>query len=347
MKRTRSGNETLVGRPYHPPGLGVGDPMPRITLPLHSGVLFDSWDAAVSGFTRVYWLGTQPCGEGIARMAARLARCEAKLCFVARQPPDGLGTDAACIVDRDGELARAFGAQGTLAIVVDTAGRVAALVPSPSADDVAAIVEQLHDATEPVVVRNAAPIILLNRVLEAELCRSLIEYWSVRDKVASIVGSDDGNVVDTQTKRRLDTNLDDPALFARVRDSLVRRVAPAITQASHIHTSVIEAPRIGCYDVASGGWFRRHRDNTSRMTAHRQFAVSINLNPGDEYEGGELRFPEFGRQLYRPAVGCAVVFSAALLHEVNPVTRGRRFGLFTFLSSGGSAAGYGPRGMAR
>lgn len=347
MKQTRSRNDPLVGRPYRPPGIGVGDPMPRITLPLQSGILFDSWDAAASGFTRIYWLGSQPCGEESARVAARLAKCEAMLCFVARQPLDGLNADVSCLVDREGELARAFGAQGELAIVVDAAGRVAALVPSPSPDDVAAIVEQLYSATEPVVVRNAAPIILLSRVLDAELCRCLIEYWSVRGKVASIVGSDDGNVVDTQTKRRLDTNLDDPALFTRVRDALVRRVAPAIAQASHIHTSVIEAPRIGCYDAASGGWFRRHRDNTSRMTAHRQFAVSINLNPGDEYEGGELRFPEFGRQLYRPAVGCAVVFSAALLHEVHPVTRGRRFGLFTFLSSGGSAAGYGPRGMVR
>ena len=44
-----------------------------------------------------------------------------------------------------------------------------------------------------------------------------------------------------------------------------------------------------------------------------------------------MRFPEFDRQLYRPPAGGAVVFSCGLLHEVVPVTRGRRFGLFTFL----------------
>jgi predicted 2-oxoglutarate/Fe(II)-dependent dioxygenase YbiX len=337
----------MVERVHRTPGLGIGDPMPRITLPLASGALFDSWDAAVSGFARIYWVGAPPDERQIAAMVARLARCEATLCVVAPRPMDGLGTDAPCIVDRDGEFARAFGAQGTLAIVVDAAGRVAALRPSPVPDEVVAIVEQLDGTTERVVVRACAPVILLPRVLEADLCSRLIEYWSARDKVASIVGSDGGNVVETETKRRLDTNLDDPVLFTRVRDALVRRVAPIITQTSHVHTSVIEAPRIGCYDAACGGWFRRHRDNTSRMTAHRQFAVSINLNPGEEYEGGELRFPEFGRQLYRPAVGCAAVFSAALLHEVEPVTRGRRFGLFTFLSAGGPAAGYGPRGTAR
>lgn len=347
MARTRNWDVTMAERPHRPPGLGIGDPMPRITLPLATGALFDSWDAAVSGFTRIYWIGSPPCEERIARMMDRLTRCEATLCFVAPQPLDGLDAATSRIVDRDGELARAFDVRGTLAIVVDAAGRVAGLLPSPLLDDVVALVEKLHGATETVLVQAAAPVMLLHRVLDADLSGRLIGYWSARDKVASIVGSDGGNVVDTDTKRRLDTNLDDPALFSSVRDALVRRVAPAIAQASHIHITVIEAPRIGCYDAASGGWFRRHRDNTSRMTAHRQFAVSINLNPGDEYEGGELRFPEFGRQLYRPGVGCAVVFSSALLHEVNAVTRGRRFGLFTFLSAGGPASGFGPRGRGR
>jgi predicted 2-oxoglutarate/Fe(II)-dependent dioxygenase YbiX len=44
-----------------------------------------------------------------------------------------------------------------------------------------------------------------------------------------------------------------------------------------------------------------------------------------------VRFPEFGRQLYRPEAGGALVFSCSLLHEAVPVNRGRRFGLFTFL----------------
>ena len=98
---------------------------------------------------------------------------------------------------------------------------------------------------------------------------------------------------------------------------------------------VIEAPIVGCYDTDCGGRFGRHRDNTSSLTAHRQFAVTINLNPDREYDGGELRFPEFGRELYRPAEGGALVFSSSLLHEVVPVTRGRRFGAFTFLSASG------------
>ena len=40
--------------------------------------------------------------------------------------------------------------------------------------------------------------------------------------------------------------------------------------------------------------------------------MSVNLN--DDYEGGAVRFPEFGGGLYRPPAGGALVFSCSLLH---------------------------------
>ena len=72
------------------------------------------------------------------------------------------------------------------------------------------------------------------------------------------------------------------------------------------------------------GVFVPHRDNTTAMTAHRRYALTLNLNSG-EYEGGFLRLPEYGPQLYAPPPGGAVVFSCSLLHLVAPVTKGRRF----------------------
>ena len=56
--------------------------------------------------------------------------------------------------------------------------------------------------------------------------------------------------------------------------------------------------------------------------------MSLILNDG--YEGGGVRFPEFPGNEYRPPAGAALVFSCSLLHEVMPVTKGRRFGLFGF-----------------
>ena len=50
----------------------------------------------------------------------------------------------------------------------------------------------------------------------------------------------------------------------------------------------------------------------------------MSLN-GGTFEGGELRFGEYGRQGYLVPTGAAVIWSCSLLHEVLPVTAGRRF----------------------
>jgi predicted 2-oxoglutarate/Fe(II)-dependent dioxygenase YbiX len=95
----------------------------------------------------------------------------------------------------------------------------------------------------------------------------------------------------------------------------------------------IERWLVACYDSGKegvgGGFFSAHRDNTTRGTAHRRFACTINLN-AEEFEGGELRFPEFGSRQYRAPTGGAVIFSCSLLHEAMPVTAGRRYAFLPF-----------------
>jgi len=63
--------------------------------------------------------------------------------------------------------------------------------------------------------------------------------------------------------------------------------------------------------------------------AYRRFAMSLNLN-SEEFSGGELRFPEYGPQRYKPDTGAAIVFSCSILHEALEVTEGRRFVLLAF-----------------
>ena len=92
------------------------------------------------------------------------------------------------------------------------------------------------------------------------------------------------------------------------------------------HTDRILVAR---YD-AGAGHFRRHRDNVGESVAFRQFALSVNLN-AEEYEGGNLLFPEYNDHQYRPGTGDGIVFSSSLLHEVTPMTRGHRYVLLTFL----------------
>ena len=223
-----------------------------------------------------------------------------------------------CLLDRLGELGRAFASNGPLAIVVDAAGRVADVLRQPTPDAIAARVTQLYAASRPAVVQAKAPVLLLERVVDPGLCRTLIDYWQRKDKTSNTVGGLHGNVVNGDVKRRHDVQLDDPRLFVPLRDCLVRRVVPAILRAFHISIMVIEAPIIGCYDVKSGGRFGRHRDNTSSYTAHRQFALSLNLNP----EGVRRRRTAFPR--VRP--------------RALPAGRGRRAGLLLVAAARGRAA---------
>jgi predicted 2-oxoglutarate/Fe(II)-dependent dioxygenase YbiX len=315
--------------------IGVGDVMPRITLPSASGSVFDSWDQLSSGMARAYWLGPPPDVTAAVRLSEELAACETLLHVVLTSPPPASSGYPSWLLDQAGELGRAFAATGPLVVLVDPGGRVAALLATPTLEIVGGQAAQLYSASAPVLVRAKAPVLLLERVAEPAFCQTLMDYWQRGSKLANEVSSDSGNVVNADIKRRQDVQVSDPLLFVQLRDCLMRRVVPVMEQVYHARINVIEAPLIGCYEANSGGWFRRHKDNTSRATAHRQFALSLNLNSTDEYDGGVLRFPEFGRELYAPMAGGALVFSTAMVHEVTPVTRGRRFGVFTFLSASG------------
>jgi predicted 2-oxoglutarate/Fe(II)-dependent dioxygenase YbiX len=106
-------------------------------------------------------------------------------------------------------------------------------------------------------------------------------------------------------------------------------LVPEIRNAFQFAATRIERYIVAYYDAADGGHFKPHRDNTTLGTAHRKFAVTLNLNL--EFDGGELRFPEFGPRTYRAPAGAAIVFSCSLLHEATPVTSGRRYCTLPFL----------------
>jgi peroxiredoxin/predicted 2-oxoglutarate/Fe(II)-dependent dioxygenase YbiX len=107
------------------------------------------------------------------------------------------------------------------------------------------------------------------------------------------------------------------------------RVIPEIHKSFHYRITKYESLRMACYQGHRGGLSYGHRDNIPPHF-HRRFAMSINLNTED-FEGGELRFPEFGDQRYRPETGTAIIFSSSLLHEAMHVTAGRRFVFLAFL----------------
>lgn len=130
--------------------------------------------------------------------------------------------------------------------------------------------------------------------------------------------------------RRRDFLIEDIGLQKQIQQRLHRRLVPEIAKAFQFRASRIERHIVARYDADEGGHFRAHRDNTTKGTAHRRFAVTLNLN-AESYEGGDLAFPEFGPQTYRAPTGGAVVFSCSLLHEARPVTKGARYCFLPFL----------------
>jgi predicted 2-oxoglutarate/Fe(II)-dependent dioxygenase YbiX len=177
-----------------------------------------------------------------------------------------------------------------------------------------------------------APVIILPRVFEPELCRALIAHYGRSGGTDSGYMKHEGGqirgVIDYGMKRRHDCIVEDEALRRTLASRITRRLLPEVQRVFRFDVTRMERYLVACYDAEVGGYFRPHRDNDGE--GHRQFAVSINLN-AEEYEGGDLRFPEYGRQTYRPPTGGACVFSCGLVHEATPVTRGRRFAFLPFL----------------
>ena len=223
-----------------------------------------------------------------------------------------------------------------MVFLIDPAFRVVMNAPI---SQVAAVLDRLEQelalerATEPQD-QPYAPVLTIPRVFEPELCRLLIDYFEAGSPEPSGFAADiDGRtrqVVDSRLKRRHDVTVEDPGLLVAIEQRLVRRLLPMVKTAFGWQATQIERFLICRYAADDQGFFVAHRDDVTLGSAHRKFAVSINLNAG-EYEGGQLRFPEFGRRLYGPPSGGATVFGCSLLHEVTPVTAGMRYVFVPFL----------------
>jgi predicted 2-oxoglutarate/Fe(II)-dependent dioxygenase YbiX/peroxiredoxin len=179
-----------------------------------------------------------------------------------------------------------------------------------------------------------APVLTLPNIFEPAFCERLSRYFGSHTAQASGFAADVGGrtvtVMNPALKRRQDVTIEDPDLIGEVESRLRLRLFPMVKRAFNWSATKIERYLISAYGEADHGFFSAHRDDVTAATAHRKFAVSLNLN-AEDYEGGDLRFPEFGRRLYRAPSGGATVFCCSLLHEVTPVTRGVRRAFVPFL----------------
>jgi len=248
------------------------------------------------------------------------------------------------LLDRDGEAFHAFGApardQPGIIMLRPNHHVIAVLKPAGPAqvEEALALARRLAAERQPVAMAAHPPVLIVPDVLSPEDCRRLIKIYETRGNVFVEPGhGDDGMTGDYKMRipeygrgDRIDHWIIDRDTTAFIDGRLQSRLFPEIRRAFQYRVTRRERMRIGCYTGARGGEKHGHRDDSEPISAHRRFATSINLNTED-FAGGELRFPEFGDQRYRPETGAAIVFSSSLLHEALHVTSGTRFVLLAFL----------------
>ncbi|MFN3937403.1 MAG: 2OG-Fe(II) oxygenase [Gemmobacter sp.] len=285
----------------------------------------------------LFLLSSDPSDETECRLADRIPGCRV-------------------FWDADGAVARAYGAlpaagtaEAGLAyspawVLIDPGLTIRRVVPfRTDGGDVAELLSALRAAPPPEAFLGfevPAPILVLPDVFEPAFCDHLIGlYEAAGGAMSGFMRDQDGKTVavhDPSFKVRRDYIIEDEALRAQVQARIMRRVLPQIERVHFFRATRMERYLVACYDAAEGGHFRPHRDNTTHGTAHRRYAVSINLN--EDFEGGEVSFPEYGPRGYKAPRGGAVIFSCSLLHAVGRVTSGRRFAFLPFLYDDAAAA---------
>jgi len=329
----------------HPPSeqgpLAPGERLCDLAFLDHRGKPFSLYANHVFGWPKALFLigSAEGAAEDLARFAALVAdfgQAETHVLAVSRGPTDEdarltqrLGLPFPLLSDPEGALHRAAGAAGApCTLMFDPVLRLERRIGGAGQAEAALAHARARAAAfRPVVVGAQSPALVVPNVADRPLCRRLIDYWEQGERQDDMVAArgDGSGYANPKSKIRSDVVLpEDAALTGELTGAIARRLLPEVLKAFNFPVTRMERFRIGCYDAATSGFFAPHRDNTTPLTRHRRYALTLNLNTGD-YEGGFLRLPEYGPQLYAPPPGGAVVFSCSLLHLVSPVSRGRRF----------------------
>ncbi|MDC0360711.1 2OG-Fe(II) oxygenase [Alphaproteobacteria bacterium] len=327
--------------PQAPPPLDIGDIAPRFTLPRQDGgEPFDSRADTVAGKPMVLAIASDATTAPASQLLASSADIDASGAQAIAMTRHG-GAPAA-LIDQGGQASTFFaGGKMPGTVVIGRNGHVLAIYrdePETQVDRALKLVQALAADTQPKPAERQAPVLIVPDVLTPVDCKRLITIYNMDGNVFVEPGhgvqkqrSDyKMRIPEYGRKDRIDHWVVNQKTQALINDRLQRRLFPEISKAFHYRVTRHESYRIGSYEGERGGELHGHRDNVQANVAHRRFACSINLN-AEDFEGGELAFPEFGAQRFSPATGEAVVFSSSLLHEPLHVTKGRRLVLLAFL----------------
>jgi peroxiredoxin len=341
-------------RPAFLAPLSVGDIAPPCVLATPEGKTIDlsGDDLAGSPLVLAFWprFDADRMTAAMASLAAALPALESEgarvfaVTLANARAASEAKSPVTVLLDRDGKVFASYGAgtrdQPTM-VVLRQNNHVCAVLKSEAAMQAELALSALRAlAAERTSALGTPhpPVLVVPDVLSPEDCRRLIQVYQTRGKVFVEPGhGDDHQTTDYKMRipeygrgDRIDHWIVDRDTAGFIDGRLASRLFPEIRKAFQYPVTRRERMRIGCYTGSRGGEAHGHRDDADVISAHRRFAMSINLN-SEEFEGGALRFAEYSDRQYRPATGAAIVFSSSILHEALEVRSGRRFVLLAFL----------------
>jgi peroxiredoxin len=159
----------------------------------------------------------------------------------------------------------------------------------------------------------SAPVLMIPNVFTTEFCTQVIDLYQENNE--------------NQYKDWL-IGEDSKQLNQAIQQQIAQKLLPEIAKIFYVNISRIEKYAVSCRNFENSKLIRHNRFNNSPKTAHRKFVVIINWN--DEFEGGQVRFPEYSDILYNIPTGGALVASCNMIQEILPMTKGSKYSSMLF-----------------
>ena len=159
----------------------------------------------------------------------------------------------------------------------------------------------------------SAPVLLMPNIFKPQFCQQVIDLYQQNNEALYkdwLIGDEY------------------KSLNQAIQQQISQKLLPEIAKIFYVNISRIEKYAVSCRNADNSKLIRHNRFNNSPKTAHRKFVIIINWN--DEFEGGQVRFPEYSDILYNIPAGGALVASCNMIQEILPMTKGNKYSSMLF-----------------
>lgn len=176
-------------------------------------------------------------------------------------------------------------------------------------------------------------------LLPIENLLSQQESLSIREKIEAAPWLDGKHSAGTQAATvKANLQLDESTeTYAASSQFILQKIATHPLFISACLPENIYPPKFNCYQ--NGGHYGLHIDSAIMNTndgkqLRTDISATLFLSNPDEYDGGELLInTKYGMQSVKLDMGDLIIYPSTSLHQVTPVTKGRRVSAFFWVQS--------------